>query len=517
MSTGTDVNIEKLYRQAVQYLDDNYAYFLTDVLNIGSPSWTHMLPTAAVCVMEDMAKDDFEFVFNPSFAASLNAETMGFVLAHEAMHIVLYHLTLAQNGNFDNKQAFNIAADCCINDYLDSQGFDLIDGICRGEEVVGFNCANSTVTEVYDIIVNNEDIMNKLGLGDECPQCGGSRSGEGGGGGAQGDSQDDGSGDESDGDGGDEDGDGQGSGSGDPSDTHTHGGKQPCSCPPKFVVIDDHTWMHDPQKMRDFVDTMSKHGLTPDKLPDDLEEIQQETADTLRGAQVAGKGRAAAEKYMREENVTMKWVSLLKKVDPNILPESGMGPKPVTSFRTPRRKLTSMYPKVLVPNLETPEKGDLSRSNKKPAIVVALDVSGSIGDETANKFINLAKSIPQDKVKLFPCTFDDGYTPLDLDNPRWRGGGTNFSAIEDFIQDRVVGQIDGYPKAVVVVTDGHARFYGDRKPTKEQAKGWFWLLLDDYQKKNAITQLAKEYHFNPESFDTLDGYVNENINWSTYR
>ena len=501
----TYTTAEHLYDDSIDYLNENYAYFLTNVLNAGKPHWTHAIPTAAVTIPkieEDSSK--FEFIFNPDFASQLSLEHFSFVMAHEVMHVLLYHLSMSMN--FENKEIFNIAADIVINDYLANAGLDAPDGLCRGEDIVGFNGANSTVTEIYNIIENDPELQKQLGLPEDCESCNGS--GEG-------------------------DGDCDGCDSGKDSEGNAHGkcggsGKEPCpDCKGTgkqqgqghgYVVIDSHDWMHDPQAVRDFVDAMSEAGFTPDQLPDDLEEILNETISEYEKTKMAGKGQCAKEEFMKEQKVSLKWIELLEKVDPDMFYMPGAGPKPVTSFRRPRRKLTGMpdFSTAILPSMETPEKGDMSRkSDRKPYIVLALDTSGSIGQATANKFINLAKSIPSDKVEVQACTFTGKYMPLDIENPRWVSGGTDFSPIEEFIRKEAMPENDNkYPKAVIVVTDGYADFYRQEKPTKEQAKNWFWLLLDRGQRDSAKQCLANRWGFDPENFDILDGYVAENIRWT---
>jgi len=483
---GNDV--DSLYDDAIDFLDENYAYFVTNVLNAGKPVWDYSIPTAAVVVPKAEAKTGkFQFVFNPDFAKSLSMEHFAFVTAHETMHVLLYHLTLSMN--FENKAVFNIAADCVINDYLVSAGLDAPENLCNGEEIVGFNCSNSTVTEVYNIIENDPEIMKSLGLEGECDQCGGTKGGEA--------------------PCGDDCGD-------DCKGGHQHGNGKPCTCGGKFFSIDSHDWMHDPQAIRDFVDAMAQGGFTPENLPDDLEEILTEAVSEYEKTKMAGKGQGSKDNFMQEQKVTLKWVELLEKIDPDMFRMPGAGPKPLTSFRRPRRKLVGMYEThgVILPSAETPEHGDMTkRSDRKPFIVLALDTSGSIGQATANKFINLAKSIPQDKVEVKACTFTSSYMPLDLDNPKWRSGGTDFSPIEEFIRTHAMPENDNkYPSAVVVVTDGYASFYQGMKPSKDQAESWTWLLLDNHQKQSAKQQLS-HYGFAPENFDTLDGYVDGNVRW----
>lgn len=446
-------DIESIYDEAIDYLDQNYAYFLTNVLNAGKPIWDYSIPTAAVVVPKGEAsnKDIFEFVFNPSFAQTLSTEQFAFVLAHECMHVLLYHLTLSLN--FYNKEIFNVAADCVINDFLIGAGLEAIEGLCTGEAVVGFNCANSTVTEVYNIIENDPDLNSKFG----------------------------------------------GGGSGNP----------------ELVSIDSHDWMHDPQSARDFINAVAASGFTPDKLPDDLEEILNEAVSEYEKTKMAGNG-TGREEFMREQKITLKWVELLERISPDMFKMPGAGPKPLSSFRRTRRKLAGMhsFSDAILPSIETPDKGPVtSRSDRKPHIVLALDTSGSIGTDTANKFLNLAKSIPSDKVEVSACTFQTSYLPLDLEAPKWRSGGTDFSPIQQFIVDHVLPKNNqAYPSAVVVVTDGYAIFNTVR-PSQEQAKNWTWLLLSHDQKNSAFQSLASRYGFDRGNFSVLNDFVDGKVKW----
>src|SRR3990167_2622475 len=310
-------NIEEQYGDAVDFLNDNFAYFLTNVLNIGHPIWSDEMPTAAVRAKTKMArKDEFEFVFNPTFASNLTTEEFAFVLAHETMHIVLYHLGLAKK--FDNPQVANISMDAVVNDYLNNAGFKLVKGVVRGEDVVGFDCSNTTVTDVYDLLKNNPDYN---GSGDKCDgKCSGSQSGQG------------------------------------------QGGQ--CTCPGKagqFTSIDDHNWMHDPElaeKIEQAIKDAIKAGqLDPNDLPADLAEIKNETMNTYASGMMAGTQDGTETQFIKDHNVSLKWTELLKRLDPDLFRQPGMGPKPLSSFRRPRRKLTSMYPKVILPIYETPLKG----------------------------------------------------------------------------------------------------------------------------------------------------------------
>jgi predicted metal-dependent peptidase len=452
MALSTQQNLKQQYRDATEYLDNEYAYFLTHVLNIGQPEWSVGIPTAAVAVLhgEDLKKanTDFHFLFNPEFAKQLTPETMGFILAHETLHVVLNHLKLSKR--FKDPQRFNVAADCVINDYLVNMGLMPIEGLCRGENIVGYNCANATVSEVYADVkpMSCEKCggtgQKQDGSGDPCDECGGT-------GQAQGD--------------GDQGGYGQ-----------YGGGAKP---------IDDHNWIHDPdagKKKEKAIDDANKGNQS---VPKEVERTKQD--DDFR-SKMAGSGVGGRQAFMENKSVGLKWADLLQKVNPFMF-KSGPKPRPVWHHRP--RKLAS-FPEV---NLPVKDPGVKDRGGDTPAIVMALDTSGSIGQQQANEFVNLARSVPQKKIKLFVCTFTTKYEELDLENPQWSSGGTAFDPISDYIDDVVRPQNKGkYPKAVVVVTDGYADFY-NKFPTGEE-DAWWWLLTENhggYGKKPGHLEKLTDY------------------------
>lgn len=439
--------VVKQYKDAIDYLNENYAYFLTHILNIGKPSWSEQIETACVALDKDFeSKEEFRFIFNPEFAKNLGTEDFSFVLAHETMHILLDHITLSMK--FDYPQIFNLAADAVINDYLANGGFDVPEMAVTGEKLVGFDCSNSSVTEVYNLIEDQAKQMQQA-IEEFCEQM-------------EGESQ----------------------------------------------RFDDHEWIHNPEmfagsKMRNIVG---------DNIPEDIRETRDESFNDGDTCQSLGKGdeQGAMKNFMAGNNVSLKWAELLKKLNPDLFPASGLCPAPESSFRQPSRKLTSMYPKVILPIYEDPsDTKELRRGKDKVSIVIALDTSGSIGDETARRFIQLAQSIPQDKIHLNACTFTTCYSLLDLDNPQFHSGGTDFSAIEEYIQKEVMTQNGGvYPSAVVAITDGEAS-WSTVKPNAEDRKNWHWLLQDRRDANNSYFTQYVKHMFEDDQIDFLEEYIGD--------
>jgi len=419
--------LQQHYRAATEVLDQKQAFFLTDILNIGKPETSYHQPTAWVAPKGEWSEEanahaSFSFGANPTFVSKLDAEGYAFILAHETMHILLNHLSLAKT--YDNKLKFNVAADAVINDYLAKIGLDPIEGTVRGEQILGYDCADKTVNEVYGALPEPDE------------------DGEGGEGGEGG-----------------------------------YGGYSDAD------QIDDHDWIHNP-------------AGNPDATPEQVEQAAENLSEKFRPRDLDEKkadgqpGYGSTDpSFGSPEHANMHWRKLIRRVNPDALRRTAR--RRPNWARKPRKLAASS---IRLPSYEAKGVGG---SADMPAMVMALDTSGSIGEATARKFVGLAQSVPQDSIRLFPCTFTTDYLPLDLENPQWASGGTCFSAVENYIRTEVQPQLQGrYPKAVVVVTDGEAYFRGGLEPTGEQLRrNWLWLItpgasrrwLNDYVKPDPDT------------------------------
>jgi len=89
------------------------------IWHMGIPSFDAQTDTAYVFVDEDI----INFRFNPDFWDSLEEYDRDFVIAHEALHLILEHIPRIKNTEYP--QLANIAADIVINQMLvDRFGFD---------------------------------------------------------------------------------------------------------------------------------------------------------------------------------------------------------------------------------------------------------------------------------------------------------------------------------------------------------------------------------------------------------
>lgn len=452
MGILNDYKLKRDWNEVVNMLDDEYAFFLTHILNMGKPRWTEQLPTAAVGLPLDQNgnvvkdTDEFEFMFNPKFFEALTPESRMFITSHEGMHIILNHLKLSQADHFDDKQLFNIAADCVINDYLVESGMKAPEkaelekvfgtkeaNLMYGKEQVGYNCASRTVTEVYDDLKKKQNQQGGGGQGD--PQQGQPQAGQGGG---QGD----------------------------------------------YFEFDNHDWMHDPNFKKELEKAINEAIKNADKdAPGEIDQMRQDinySSDALDGFRSPpGEGLGPEEEWAQVHGVSMAWTDLLKEVDPDLFRGKGIAPPPVPSYHKPRRKMGAYYPDIMLPVYrKNPNIAD--DADEKPIIAMFLDVSGSISQLDRKRFISLAKTVPTDKIELIAHTFTTEVRELDLENPRYNSGGTDFGCIQRYIKTvltkdfRLSGK---YPKAVIVVTDGEASF-GQYRPTEQEAKSWYWLVTD---------------------------------------
>lgn len=419
------------YRDSVDFLDENFAFFLTHILNMGTPHLDASVPTAAVMIPKDGKPADFRFAFNPNLFALLTTEERAFVLGHETLHVLLNHLSLLVRGQaagkFKDGRKFNIAADCVINDWLVNMGLEpgrLADFGAFGPKVVGYDCSNATVSEVY------------VNIPEQDP---------------------------------DEQGEG-GEGSGDPLEEFLKG----AGSGQGGQGFDDHEWLKGAtQEQQDAAEAMSKGADMPEDLTDKKDD-DQSTSKYGNPGGGAGSGQGALQSFIEKKGVTMAWAELLREIDPDAFKSGGDRPRP--SYHKARRKIIGVANAYDTPIILPVEREVYNPRGECPAIFMALDVSGSCAHH-ANTFVTLARSVPQKKIKLFAATFSDGCEYLDLENPKWRGGGTSFSPIENYIRTKVVPELGHYPKAVVVVTDGEGHF-GGIKPEGKNADKWLWLLTD---------------------------------------
>jgi hypothetical protein len=409
------------YSDAIDFMDRWYSYITTQVLNLGTPIEDEVFcPTSCVTILDG----EIKLFINPSFMNPKGPDDYSFILAHESMHVLLGHLSVMDN--FDDKRRFNIATDCIINDFLDAYNImysdTLMEGVMRGENVVGWDCAYSSLEDVYNAIPEEYH------------------------------------------DGGD--------GEGDSLDDHnwqfTDASGNPISGDEAGKILKDAV-------MKGF-DHLS------DEIKDAVFENNADVADEVKDSRPtngwsndAGMPRNEIE---LDDDISLNWAELINKITPDTF---GSGHESLSfdrSFARPNKKLIGSYPKIVLPSIF--HKGGGVGDNKKTenTYVLALDCSGSIDQREQQRLMKLAKSLPKQKIKLFCVTFSTYVREFDPDvkNNIVASGGTSFTCIQQWIKQKVVPEVGHYPKAIIVMTDGEAML---SDTTDEELKNWHWLLVDN--------------------------------------
>ena len=186
----------------------------------------------------------------------------------------------------------------------------------------------------------------------------------------------------------------------------------------------------------------------PQYTKEELKQIRDEMREAvMQAAQAAGAGNVPASIARMIKELTepkMNWREILRQQIQSTI-------KNDYTFMRPNRK--GWHMNAILPGTNYDETID---------ICVAIDMSGSIGDEQAKDFLSEIKGIMQEykdfKIKLW-C-FDtkvyneqdyDGYSMDDFDNYEvMGGGGTEFDANWDYMKENQI-----QPKKFIMFTDGY--------------------------------------------------------------
>ena len=186
----------------------------------------------------------------------------------------------------------------------------------------------------------------------------------------------------------------------------------------------------------------------PKYTKEELKEIRDEIREaTIQAAQAAGAGHTPASVQRMIKELTepkMNWREILRQQIQSTI-------KNDYTFMRPNRK--GWHMSAILPGTQFQETID---------ICVAIDMSGSIGDEQAKDFLSEIKGIMQEyrdfKIKVW-C-FDtkvyneqdyDGYSMDEFDEYQpMGGGGTEFDANWEYMKEH-----DIQPKKFIMFTDGY--------------------------------------------------------------
>lgn len=195
-------------------------------------------------------------------------------------------------------------------------------------------------------------------------------------------------------------------------------------------------------------DTKEGEGKRPSYSKEELRQIRDEIKESMiNAAQTAGAGNVPGDIQRMIKEITepkMNWRELLRQQIQSTIRND-------YSFARPSRK--GWHTGAILPGMNFDETID---------ICVALDMSGSIGDEQARDFLGEVKGIMDEykdyKIKIW-C-FDtkvyneqdysaDGYEDL-MDYEIMGGGGTEFLANWEYMKEN-----DIVPKKFIMFTDGY--------------------------------------------------------------
>jgi predicted metal-dependent peptidase len=204
------------------------------------------------------------------------------------------------------------------------------------------------------------------------------------------------------------------------------------------------------QLLDDHVDWGDKdaNGNKPSYSKEELKQIRDEIREaTMQAAQAAGAGNTPANIQRMIKELTepkMNWREIIRQQIQSTI-------KNDFSFMRPNRKGWHMG--AILPGTNFKETID---------ICVAIDMSGSIGDEQAKDFLTEIKGIMQEyqEFKIKVWCFDtrvyneadfDGYSMDDFDDYQpVGGGGTEFDANWEYMKEN-----DIHPKKFIMFTDGY--------------------------------------------------------------
>lgn len=510
------------YQEAIDWLDENFPFFLTLVLNLGDPVVDESVPTACVRnkVNPTEGELDWEFAISPIYFEDFSPGAFAGVISHETLHIALSHLSeVTQTELYPHAESLTLAHEAIINDRLVNEGFEMPEGEgIYGPKLVGEDLSELSTLDAYHVVFDKlfKDLPQTEGSAGESEknddsEASGSRfpasSSGGSGGPSQGDSESPSSspsgGSESDAkseqDSGDQGGEnGAQNGSGEVSDNALDALSH-SSC--GGVQLTEEV----AEKLREAIRESASNASDDDKqeVSDTLLEelgVEEDSGMFSKGSGAGSvAGKVSVENIAEEKGIKFAWAKLLADVNPDILKKKGRAPARYrSSWSAPRRNLTHLYPEIFVPSRvrkgEPDKKG--TDGDKKPLMVLALDLSGSIDRTYVERMIQLARTIPDDLIEVECCTFSTEAIPFDPNSLKNKlaSGGTSFGCVEEFALKAAKKHGVTYPKAIVCITDGEATFgnyYYDTRPkfspTQEQfSNNWNWLMIESHNRLGVL-------------------------------
>jgi len=394
----TELDFHDRYEFVQRWLQRRRAYVAAAIIRLGQVHITDQLPTAAIVARGP----EVRLYFNPEFLASIDNREFAGVLTHEALHFFLRHQQRLQAIRTQrDKFYFSLACEAVINDSITASFSEMkLPGKpVTGGALVGQDTSKMSAEQVFQLLCQQR--LEDGGALDE----------------RLGDFE--------------------------PTDDHS-----------LWESENENTGNHQPAS-GDFsgASSSAQSQLLVGEWTEETSELAAEVledipdGDPCYGTLAAGKERLAT--------ATGK----CRKDMAQFLTDAASFPAGYdTLWTVPNRKLSGIYPKILLPTYEPQSWWN---------ILVAIDTSGSVPASFVSVAMTFARQrLPRTRLTL--VSFDAECYEAALDSCTLKGGGgTRAQAVEEFIQKRH----QPYPDVVFLLTDGWTPPPSPRHPDR-----WIWLL-----------------------------------------
>jgi predicted metal-dependent peptidase len=384
--------------------------------SVGKPSFSEEIPTAAVTF--DRNGNHLDFKFNPKFWDERTPYERNFIICHECMHIILNHGNRLKTLN---KDLGNVAADVVINEMLVAGfGFNRKQAKWLDENACWID------TSLKDVVVHvDEDrsleyyyLLLKRDLSDKIKEA--IKNG-------------------------------------------------------KLKIVDSHEGMGsiDSKDLEDVLGDVldSMNETEKESLDKTFNDVNNKEVDECN--KVAGTVPGKLSKIIKLGRIKKKkkWETVIKRWANKFINDDS---KDLEQWARMNRRFMNISTNLFLPSeMEIEEKIDVK---KKIKVAFFQDTSGSCS-HLAERFFKAAKTLPTNRFEIELYCFDTEVYKTSLASGKLYGfGGTSFSVIEEYVFNTIAkGDLNAYPKAIWIVSDGYGDTVNPRKP-----KNWYWFLSENY-------------------------------------
>jgi predicted metal-dependent peptidase len=378
-------------------LEKHHAIF-DRLWSMGKPVFTQEIPTAAVYF--DKVGETIDFKLNPDFWAKQTSIQKQFVIAHECLHVILYHGFRINGLKGDEFKIANLALDIVVNHSLvDKFGFirseiDPDNIYCWVDTVFKKDPPESG--KYYEFYYNLLEKLPKKDIKDLQKFCG-----------------------------------------------------------PTGETLDSHEGLES-FNTPEFEDKV-KEMVSEEELENLSEFIDKQTKDIEDKAQQAGcsPGNTFVKLNIGKVKKKKKWETVIKKWASKFMKD-----KEIEQWARPNRRLAFMPQDFMIPSDQEVEEYE----KDKITVYFFQDTSGSCSgfvDRFFKAAKSLPTDRFDIKMhcfdtRVFETTLESGKL--------YGFGGTSFSCIENYIQNHIKKHNLKYPAAVFVITDGYGNHVSPQKP-----------------------------------------------------